>query len=62
MKPLVFGAVLGVLWLWFGLPSARVAVVLPVVVQPVVVAFALGVAARACLATLFPGAGKKVTA
>ncbi|NGO43773.1 hypothetical protein [Streptomyces ureilyticus] len=42
MKPIAFGAVLGVLWLVFGLPSVPLAGVLPVLVQPVTVAFAAG--------------------
>ncbi len=46
MKPLLFGAVLGVLWLLFGLPLAPVADVLAAVVQPVTVAFVVGLAAR----------------
>lgn len=46
VKPLVFGVVLGVLWLLFGLPLAPVSTVLPVVVQPLVVAFAAGLVAR----------------
>lgn len=46
MKPIVFGAVLGVLWLLFGLPLTPVAAVLPLLVQPVVLAFAAGLLAR----------------
>ncbi len=46
MKPLVFGAVLGVLWIIFGLPLPVLAAVLPLLVQPVVVAFGLGLVAR----------------
>lgn len=46
MKPLVFGAVLGLLWLWFGLPLAPVATLLPLLVQPVVLGFAAGLIAR----------------
>jgi hypothetical protein len=49
MKPLVFGAVLGVLWLLFGLPLAPIAAVLPVLVQPVTIAFAAGLAVRPLL-------------
>lgn len=46
MKPLVYGAVLGLAWLLLGLPYAPVAVVLPVLVQPVTLAFAAGLLAR----------------
>lgn len=46
MKPLAIGAVLGVLWLLLGLPLAPVAGVLAAVVQPVTVAFVLGLLAR----------------
>jgi hypothetical protein len=50
VKPLLFGAVLGVLWLVFGLPLTVPAVVVSTVVQPVTVAFVLGVLARPYLA------------
>lgn len=46
MKPILFGAVLGVLWLVFGLPLPAVAAVLPLLVQPVTVAFVVGLVAR----------------
>ena len=46
MKALASGAVLGVLWLLFGLPLAPVTTVLPVLVEPVTVAFAAGILAR----------------
>lgn len=49
MKPILFGAVLGVLWLIFGLPFPALAAVLPVVVQPVTVAFTAGLVARPLL-------------
>lgn len=49
MKPIVFGAVLGVLWLVFGLPSVPLAGVLPVLVQPVTMAFAAGLVVRPML-------------
>lgn len=49
MKPILFGAVLGVLWLLVGVPLAPLAVVLPLLVQPVVLGFAAGVAARPLL-------------
>ncbi|MGW6924455.1 hypothetical protein ACWGA9_24740 [Streptomyces sp. NPDC054950] len=42
MKPLLFGAVLAVLWLLSGLPLAALAPL----AQPVVLAFAAGVLAR----------------
>ena len=46
MKPILFGAVLGLLWLLFGLPLAPALAVLAAVVQPVTIAFVLGVAVR----------------
>lgn len=46
MKPLLFGALLGVLLVVFGLPLVPLAAAVPAVVQPVTVAFVLGVAAR----------------
>lgn len=46
MKALVFGAVLGLLWVVFGVPLAPVVEVLAVLVEPVTVAFAAGLAAR----------------
>ncbi|MDX3570821.1 hypothetical protein [Streptomyces sp. ID05-47C] len=42
MKPLLYGAVLALLWLLFGLPLT----VLAPLVQPVTVAFAAGLLAR----------------
>jgi hypothetical protein len=50
MKALTYGAILGVLWLWFGLPLAPVAALLPALVQPVILAFAAGLLARPYLA------------
>jgi hypothetical protein len=50
VRPVLFGAVLALLWLVFGLPLAPVASVLAAAVQPVTVAFVLGVAARPHLA------------
>lgn len=49
MKHLLLGAVLGLLWLLLGLPYAPVAAVLPVLVQPVALAFAAGLLARPLL-------------
>lgn len=46
MKPIVLGAVLALLWLLFGVPLAPALAVLAAVVQPVTIAFVLGVAAR----------------
>lgn len=46
MKPLAVGAVLGVLVVVFGLPLAPAAGVLAALVQPVTVAFVLGLVAR----------------
>ncbi len=50
MKAIVVGAVLALLWLWFGLPLAPVTAVLAAVVEPVTIAFVLGLAARPYLA------------
>ncbi|SMF64651.1 hypothetical protein [Streptomyces sp. Amel2xC10] len=46
MKPLLYGAVLALLWLLLGLPLAAPAAVVAAVAQPVTVAFVLGVLAR----------------
>jgi hypothetical protein len=46
MKPLLLGAVLALLWLLFGWPLTVPSTVLAAVVQPVTVAFVLGVLAR----------------
>lgn len=46
MKPLVYGAVLGLLWLALGVPLAPALAVLAAVAQPVTIAFVLGAAAR----------------
>lgn len=47
MKPILFGAVLALLWLLLGLPlNVPSTVVTAVVAQPVTVAFVLGVLAR----------------
>lgn len=46
MKPLVYGAVLGLLWLVVGVPLATALAVLAAVAQPVTVAFAAGLLAH----------------
>lgn len=46
MKPILFGAVLAVLWLLFGVPLAPLTAVLPVLAEPPVLAFAAGILAR----------------
>lgn len=46
MKALVLGAVLGLVWLLFGSPLVTVTTVLPVLVEPVTIAFVLGLTAR----------------
>jgi fumarate reductase subunit D len=46
MKPLAHGAVLALVWLLFGSPLATITAVLPVLVQPVTIAFVLGLLAR----------------
>ncbi|MGW5427904.1 hypothetical protein ACWET9_11890 [Streptomyces sp. NPDC004059] len=45
MKPLLFGALLGVLWAILGMP-VPLATVAPMLAQPVTLAFVLGIAAR----------------
>ena len=49
MKPLFLGVVLALLWLLFGWPLTVPSTVLAVDVQPVTVAFVLGVLARPSL-------------
>lgn len=49
MKHLLLGAVLGAAWLLVGVPLAPALDVLAVLVQPVTIAFVLGVAARPLL-------------
>jgi hypothetical protein len=49
MKPLVYGAVLGLLWLVVGVPLAPALAVLSVLAEPVTVAFAAGLLARPLL-------------
>ncbi|MDQ0831928.1 hypothetical protein QF032_003772 [Streptomyces achromogenes] len=46
MKPILLGAVLALLWLVLGLPHTTPVTVPGPLLQPVVVAFALGVVAR----------------
>ncbi|MFF9153854.1 hypothetical protein ACF1AB_16675 [Streptomyces sp. NPDC014846] len=46
MRPLAAGAVIGLLLVLFGLPLAPLPAALPLVVQPVTVAFVLGAVAR----------------
>ena len=46
MKSIVFGAVLALVWLLFGSPLVTITAVLPVLVEPVTLAFVLGLAAR----------------
>ncbi|WP_181446516.1 hypothetical protein [Streptomyces sp. NTH33] len=46
MKPILFGAVLAVLWLLFGLPTALPAALVTLVCQPVILAFAAGLVVR----------------
>lgn len=49
MKPILFGAVLALVWVLFRLPLTTVTTVLPVLVQPVTIAFVLGAVARPLL-------------
>lgn len=46
MKPILFGALVGLVWLVAGVPLTPVADMLSVLVQPVTLAFVLGAAAR----------------
>ncbi|MEU1556793.1 hypothetical protein ABZ517_29400 [Streptomyces scabiei] len=46
MKPILFGAALALVWLLFGAPLVTTTTVLSALVQPVTVAFVLGLAAR----------------
>jgi hypothetical protein len=46
MKPLLFGAVLALLWLVFGLPRTVPVTAVAPLLQPVTVAFAAGILAR----------------
>jgi hypothetical protein len=46
MRALAVGAVIGIVWLVFGLPLPAVAALLPLLVQPVTIAFAAGLIAR----------------
>ncbi|MFF9036404.1 hypothetical protein ACF090_13140 [Streptomyces sp. NPDC014892] len=50
MKALVLGAVPALVWLLFGAPLVTITAVLPVLVQPVTIAFAAGLLARPYLA------------
>lgn len=49
MRPILFGALVGLLWLLAGVPLAPVADVLSVLAQPVIIAFAAGLLARPLL-------------
>lgn len=46
VRPILVGALLGVLLVLFGLPLAPLGAVLPLLVQPLAVAFVLGAVAR----------------
>ena len=46
MKPIIYGALLGLLWLTTDLPLTAPAAVLATAVQPVTLAFAAGILAR----------------
>ncbi len=50
MRALIFGALLGILWLVFGLPLAAPSPLIAPLLQPVVLAFAAGLYARPHLA------------
>ena len=46
MKPIILGAVLALVWLLFGSPLVTITAVLPVLVEPVTIAFVLGLVTR----------------
>jgi fumarate reductase subunit D len=46
MKPIALGAVLALVWVLFGSPLVTITAVLPVLVEPVTIAFVLGLLAR----------------
>lgn len=46
MRSLALGAVLAFVWLLFGAPLVTITAVLPALVQPVTIAFGLGLLAR----------------
>jgi hypothetical protein len=50
MKPIVVGAVLALVWLLFGSPLVTITAVLPVLVEPVTIAFVVGLVVRPYLA------------
>lgn len=50
MKPILFGTVLALVWLLFGSPLVTITTLLPVLAEPVTIAFAAGLAARPYLA------------
>lgn len=50
MKALILGAVLALVWVLFGSPLVTITAVLPVLAEPVTIAFAAGVLARPYLA------------
>jgi len=61
MKPILFGAVLALVWLLFGSPLVTITTVLPVLAEPVTLAFLVGIAARPHLTRLFRDTTKRVT-
>lgn len=46
MKAIALGAVLALVWLLFGSPLVTITAVLPVLAEPVTIAFAAGLLAR----------------
>lgn len=50
MKPILFGAVLALVWLLFGPPLVTITAVLPVLAEPVAIAFVVGLVVRPYLA------------
>ncbi|MDX2943322.1 hypothetical protein PV383_46440 [Streptomyces caniscabiei] len=50
MKALALGAVLALVWLLFGSPLVTITAVLPVLAEPVTIAFVLGLVARPTVA------------
>lgn len=58
MKALALGAVLALVWVLFGAPLVATAAVLPVLTEPVTVAFVLGLAVRRLNVRLGHGGGR----
>jgi hypothetical protein len=58
VKPILFGAVLALVWLLFGSPLVTITTVLPVLAEPVTIAFVLGLVVRRLNVRLGHGGGR----